>query len=77
MFVGDRLDAPEGLELGQLGFLRCGFLLQQAAWGSKTGEQKSVRPPERQFRTDTTSHPLDSIGHSRSHGPSRFKGWGN
>ena len=61
--------AQEGPELGQLGFLPCGFLFQQASHGSKIKEQKSVRLPERQFRTDTMQQPLDSIGHSGSHVP--------
>ena len=69
--------AQEGHELGQPGFLPWGFLFQQASHGSRTEEQKSVRPPERQFRTDTKSQPLDSIGHCGSHVPPRFKGSGS
>lgn len=53
------------------------FLIKQAAQDSKKGEQKCIRPPEGKFRTDTGSHPLNSIGLSRSHGQPRLKGWGN
>lgn len=53
------------------------FLIKQEDQDSKKGEQKCIRSPERQFRTNTWSHPLNSIGFSRPHVQPKPKECGN